>query len=407
MKRMIALVSLCITALILMSCAAGRYPYPSSDLAKETWLSQVQTNSLGWVSKADSWFRDGGRALKGHLKHVNVADFHTVNLIGDFQTQMFDEEDHGGVWIEGPSEAVHALSISVRDSILCIEQSPEAPANMGRVIVHIGVRNLRGLSFNGNGRVEGIRLASEGLRVQSAGCGNIYLAGEINVRSVISRGAGSVNIFTLHSDRADIESHGSGDVNIDAKDGIALRSIKHTGTGDINIIGATSNGLSVDADGKGKIGISGPVIIKYINANGETCVFIAHSAGGDPNIAVNHDARVGIAGQAGTLRACTSRSSRLMARNLIACTIYVEASGTSHMNVFATEKAFATASDYATIYYFGDPSVLVAFERNNGSVVRMCWVPAVKERIVVYQPRDYKGEAGPHYGWRKGRLREL
>lgn len=420
MKRVIIAALICLVTFMLAGCTAGRSTYPSSDLAHETWRQQIQTDSDYWALKADRWFREGGPTAvevanqrapySMAMAHttIRVPNFSSLAITGDFQIQISDERDQNKVWIEGPSNAVRAIVVTVRHHILCLEQIEKAPANMGRVIVHIGMKQLRSLVYKGNGRVEGIRIFSDCLTVESSGCGDIFLAGHINVKSIISRGEGSINIFTLYSDGTSIGAYGAGAVNVSAKQAVVLNAIKHDGTGNINIIGAQSPGLVVNTKGRGKIGISGRVMVKEISARGDTCVFIASAVGGRPCVYVYDNARVGIDGAVDTLYGYTSHASRLMARYLLANKAYVEASGTTHINVYAREEIFARAKDNATIYFFGDPAILTAFEMGHGSIVSMRSAPDVKQRgSVRHRSHDYKDEASPRFSWREGRLVEV
>ncbi len=383
MKQIITLIGVFLCSLILMSCAAGRYPYPTTDLGQEGWRQQIQTDSNLWAVKADQWFLAGGETAQGvendradtsqAISNVAVRApyFHSIKVNGNFQVQIVGTRDQNCVTIEGPNLAVRAIAVNVRNNVLCLDQAPDAPTNMGRVIVHISVNQLRALEYNGAGSVEGIRLFSNNLMVTASGCGNIFLAGHLNVKCVVAKGPGSVNIFTVNASGTEIETYQGGEVNIAAVNAVNLHSIKHKGEGDINIINATSDGLIISAEGKGKIGISGRVNVKDIKASGQTCVFISRSVSSAPCIYVYDDARVGISGSAANLNAYTTRTSRLMARNLIATNAFVEATGTSHMNVMATNKIFATTRDYGSIYYFGNPAILTEFQNNNGTIIKM------------------------------------
>jgi hypothetical protein len=302
---------------------------------------------------------------------IRAPSFDSIKISGDFQVQIVGNPNVNGVEIEGPNAAVRSLAVKVNNNVLCLEQADKAPASIKRVVVHVSMRQFRALVHNGTGRVEGVKLFGNNVTVESTGYGNIFLAGHLNVKCIISRGAGCINIFTVCADGTVIETTGAGDVNLDAKDGVELRTISHKGTGNINIIGAMSHGLVVHAEGKGKIGILGRVKVNEIKASGETCVFIASSASSVACIYVYDDARVGIAGSAGTLYGYTMRTSRLMARNLVAQTSYVEASDTSHMNVMATDRMFASAKNYATIYYYGNTAILEPFERNEAQIFAM------------------------------------
>lgn len=381
MKQFASMIAVAIAALILISCASGRYPYPDSDLGKESWRQQMQTNSDAWATKADDWFLAGRPSSASMVNddednpqvisksRIRVGNFNSIKINGDFKVQIMGDAAEDRLTIEGPNEAVRTIKVSVQGNVLCLEQVSDEPVDMSHVIIHISMRQLCNLIYNGNGCVEGIRIYSPALNVQSSGMGCIFLAGPMNINSVVSRGAGSVNLFTLASGHAVVESYSSGAVNIDAKEGINLRSIKHEGTGDINIIGATSKNLSINAKGKGIVSVKGRVVVKDIHASEEVCVFVDCIVGGGPCVYVYNDARVGIDGYAYSLHGYTSRSSRLMARYLKVKEATIESIGSSHVNVTASNQIFATARDYATIYFYGNPDILNQVETGDGSVI--------------------------------------
>ena len=384
MKRISALFLVLFSLFLLLSCAAGRYPYPKSDLSNEAWKSQMHINPDSWVHKADRWFRAGGETsteiMNEHAPYseaisrtaVRVPNFHSINISGDFQVQISGNPDNASLWIEGPNTAARSIAVSVRNNVLCLEQSAKAPGSMKRVIVHISVTRLNSLIVTGGAAsVEGVRLYSNSLVVDSNSAGTIFLAGHVNVKCVIVRNCGSVNIYTIKTSQTEIESLGSGNVNMTAEEAVGLSSIKHYGTGDINIVPALSRNLMIDAKGKGQINLRGRLGIKEIRAAGEVCVFVDATSSNSPSIYIDDDARVGIAGGAGTLYAYTKHSSRLMARSLVAQTIFAESSGTSHMNINATSRAFANARDYSSIYFYGDPEILESFEKGDGTVIDM------------------------------------
>lgn len=441
MKQILALVGILLSALILVSCANGRYPYPKSDLGEETWRAQVETNSSDWAMKADDWFLAGGpsRAKIANDRagyhsavsrnSVRVTNFIGIRAIGNFQVQITGDPDRNTLTIEGPNEAVRAINVKMNNNVLCLEQAKDAPSNMNQVIVHITIRHLEYLEHNGLGSVEGVRLDSNHLRIENTGCGNIFLAGRIDVKCIISHGPGTVNVFTICANDTEIVTTGSGNVNLGARRYVTLRSIKHKGSGDINVIGAVGGNLTVSAEGKGKIGIYGRVNVREIRASGKTCVFIMSSDSIAPCIYVYDDARVGIDGKAGSLNGYTTRTARLLARYLHVQNSYVQASGQSHMNVTAYNKMFATANDYATIYFYGDPNILTAFKRGDGAIINM-HAPSSPEEVIVSRKsvnrecyprstyrRSYHGSGikmgqndlvgPPKFAWQKGRLVEL
>lgn len=380
MKRIITIITLAFISLILISCANGRYPYPKSDLGRETWQSQVETRSDPWAAYATNWFK-AGRTNSGGCP-VRVAHFNGIKAVGDFQIRIAGNPDVDTVSVEGPAEAVHALRVKVKDNLLYLTVDDEASVNMSQVIVHVNMRHLEYLDFNGNGRVEGVRLFAKHLQIISTGCVNMFLAGHLSVKSILANGSGTVNVFTINSYGTDIETRNAGSVNMAARGRVWLKNIKHKGSGDINIIGAASNGLVVNTEGKGKIGIYGLVDIREIRASGKTCVFIRSSNSNVTCVYVYDDARVGIDGRVHVFNGYTNKTARLMTRDLIAQDSYVKATGQSHMNVFALNKIFATATDYATIYFYGDPNILTRFISGDGAVIYMGTPSSQNEAIV-------------------------
>ncbi|HTM64647.1 MAG TPA: DUF2807 domain-containing protein [Gammaproteobacteria bacterium] len=389
MIRTLRLICILLFSFILVSCAAGRYPYPKTDLAQETWRSQVQTDPSLWTANADRWFRQGESTIASSAnarESIRVSHFKGIRATGNFRIQISGSSDTDAVCIEGPSHKVRAIKVNVANDILCLEQAKDAPDNMNEVTVRISMRRLEYLMHHGLGRVEGVRLDSRNLVVEQFGCGDIFLAGHMNIRSITNHGPGSVNIFTICSNDTDITTDGNGDVNVFARGYISLHKINHKGSADINVIGARGGNLIVNAKGRGKIGISGHVNVREIRASGKTCVFIASSDSIAPCIYVYDDARVGIDGRAGSLNAYTVRTARLMAKNLFPQNAYVTASGQSHMNINALNKIFAEANDYATIYFFGNSCILTAFEHGYGTVIKM-GPPCEDNEIIVAKNR--------------------
>lgn len=404
MKQIIALL---LFAFILVSCANGRYPYPKSDLSAEHWQSQVDTSPTSWAQGASPWFRAGGKTPPEMREEksltdnslsetvVKVKDFNCIKIEGDFYVQLVGSKDTGHVTIIGPNDAARSISVRANNGVLYVRQVGKHPQFIKRVKVIIPVNELKVLEHHGDGNVEGIKLVSKGMTVTNSGQGCVFLGGDLNVKCVDVRGQGSVTIFTIESYGTEIKSSGSGFVNIYGSRQILLRSIKHTGLADINVINATSNGLVINAKGKGKIGIKGRVNIREIRAEDEMCVFVLSSSSAQPCIYISGNAKVGIDGQAGALYVYGSGKSFFWGKDLVANELYVRTSGYAHANVMATEKAWANALDYSTIYYYGDPMILSAFEKGSGTVITLGDPQPVSYKR---RHRDYKGEYRDYKG---------
>lgn len=406
MKRLLIFICLISCTLTLISCGTGRYPYPKSSLTNEFWQSEVEVNPRNWTQKASAWFNSGGKTWQEEKNAgarledamsktiVNTSQFDSIKIKGDFYTQISGNEDDDHITIIGPNEAVRDIKVRVTKGVLCVEQVGKSK-DIGRVTVVIGVKNLKRLEHFGNGNVEAIKLYSSGLDVKQYGRGCLYLSGRLNVKCVDTEGQGAVNIFTTESYGTKIITSKEGTVNMYAVKQFMVTDIKHRGTGNISLINARSNCLNIDANGMGKISIKGHVNIKDIRAYGQVCVYIITSASDRVCVYQGDDALVGIKGNVHTLYVYSARRSKFWGRTLIADNAYVETSGVAHANIMATGRVWAKAKDYSSIYFYGDPMILQAFEQGNGTVIALgtsSYRPLQQKR----RYRDYKDELMAH-----------
>jgi hypothetical protein len=393
--------------LTLVGCTATRAPTLHSDLTQETWMRSIEHDPMSWTRGADRWFMTGGpNKVELENRHAPAADVMSTMMVraphftriesnGDFQVQIFGTYAENSVYIYGPNKDVREVVVTVRGDTLCITQTKQASSVMQRVIVRIGMNQFKQLRQLGRGCIEGIQLHSAGLNIISAGRGNLYLAGDMNVQYIQNKGTGSINVFGANSRALDITTMGYGDVNVSGN--VGLRRIMHYGANNINIIGANSAALTIYAEGSGKIGINGPVNLCNVTAKNNTCVYMNAVNSGNLYACVYDRARVGVAGHAYRLSAETYHDARFYGRYLCTQEAFARAHDASHINVTATQKIFAAATQNASIYFFGSPSVLTQFLSGNGTVMpiwydnmRVC--PMVMLAAPVYK-RDYKGEA--------------
>lgn len=411
MKRWFTLITIFIATVALVSCAAGRYPYPKKDLAMEHWHSEIDSNPDVWAARASDWFRIGQISqlqkdnevapLTDSMSRVavKVADFNSIKLNGDFKVQITNASGNNKVIMVGPNEAIRSVKVSVNDETLCVEQIKNASPEVSRIIVYINIRNLHTLINEGAGDVEGIRLQGHDVAIEQGGSGNMYLAGRMNVSCITNRGSGCVTLYGDDLRGLEIKTSGTGNVNVYGTSQVDLKSIYHRGSGDINVINATSNCLKINTDGEGKIGLRGEMIVKEIEAGGKTCTFLTTVSGHQVVVHANNNAKVGMDGRADVLRVFTTRTSEFMGRCLLARELYATATGTSHINSVATGRAFASAKDYASIYFFGDPGILAPFESHSGTVITLdpSYYATYCEFVPEPRHRNYKDEMPRNY----------
>jgi hypothetical protein len=327
---------------------------------------------------------------------VKVPNFNSIKVDGAFQVQIYGTYDHDSVCVYGPNETVRDIAVEYRNGTLYVHQLKKSPW-MRHVIVRIGVQNLMTLTQLGCGTIEAVQIRSTMLCIYTSAksTGNIYLSGPVNLCRVVHHGCGSVNVFGAVTPQLDIYTAGLGDLNICGN--VGVRSITHHHRNNINIIGVNTDGLKIYTDGAGKIGLQGTMNIRQICARGNTCVF-AYTAN---SVSIHADAYdravIGVSGCTQDLTVNTYGSSRFYGRFLCAQNAFVKARNWSHINVSAASKIFASASDHASVYFFGAPNNLSQFVGGYGVIIPIwngmsngCVVP----RQVVYKGETfaYKGE---------------
>lgn len=375
---------LCFFFFILLSgCATDKFLYSDRDLSQETWQNNVVTNSSHWDEGADHWFFTGRPNATEKMNRkapdsatmsttvVRVSDFTDIKTNGAFQVQIFGTDERNSVVIFGPNAGVNAVSIKIVGQTLYVRQTNDQLPNsfMNGIIVRIGVNRLNKLVTRGCGSVEGISLRSHHLEVIGKGGGHVYLNGQINLSKVSQYGTGKITIFGVDSPQLDIHTTNSGSVNITGN--VGVRCINHYGQNNITIVGANSHSLDINAYGAGKISISGTVNLRHLNAKDQVCVYILHAHSQRIEANVLDNARVGIRGVTKELYVNTFNQAIFWGRYLCAGNSYAKACHQSHMNIAACGKVFASASDTASIYYFGPANLLSSFTSGQGRVMPM------------------------------------
>ncbi|MBV9576633.1 MAG: DUF2807 domain-containing protein [Gammaproteobacteria bacterium] len=413
MKRYLLAGLLVLSFLLLVSCASTHPTALKINDTREYWMPYVESNPNQWMQGADNWFLTGnpnnteianrhapGSAAISTMM-VNISDFNAIQSSGDFQLQIFGTEEKNSVFIYGPNSDVRKTTIELHGNTLCIGQTKDATVNMHQVIVRIGIHQLNKLIQRGRGCIEGIQLMSSGLLITSTGSGNIYLSGNLNVQRIVNAGRGSINLFGINSPLMDIKTAGTGSVNVEGA--VGIRYIAHFGMNDINIIGANSNGLKIYAQGVGKIGIRGRVNLCDVITKGKTCAYIVGVNSENLHAAAFDKSHIGLAGFSENLYVDTYQSAKFAGRYLCTHSAYARAHDASHINVTATEKMFAAATQDASIYFFGSPTILTRFVSGNGTVilyemVRVCPV------VTIYPYPYLVKKPMSEIGYQPGRL---
>ncbi len=393
-----------ISALLLAGCAPTRSPNLNGFYMQENWFRFVDTNPNRWAYGADRWFFTGNpSATEMAVKHapmgaavstmaVKVPQFTRIRVEGNFDTQIYGTYQPNSVMIYGPNQNVRDVIVEVHGDTLVLKQA-RARQTVKGLIVRIGVSELHELTQLGCGKIEAAQIHSSALSVVSRGKGDIFLAGSgpLNVQRIFNAGSGRISVFGAKTRGLDITTCGNGSVNVSGS--VSLRHVVHSGCNEINVIGANNYTVGdINASGAGKVGIYGQANFARIVARNRVNVYatIAHHAG--LYVYAYDYARVGLAGNVSSVYVDTYAQSVFLGRNLCACNAYVRARGWSHVNIAASTKMFATATNNASVYFFGAPDLMSQFVSGNGLVMPV-WGDGVSACAVTrVAPISYKGE---------------
>jgi hypothetical protein len=382
MKRKYWALAIIFSLLTLIGCTPYYFYLKSGDLTHENWLASVYRSPDVWMRGADHWFLTGdpNETEVAHRRlgpnggisttMVNVPGFTCIKAKGDFQLQIFGTRGHNSAYLYGPSEALKNVTVTMQGNTLVINQIKPLPCMGKRVIVRVGVNQLRSLTQLGTGTIEGIHLESDDLTITSLNKGSIYLSGNLNLRCVKSNGGGPITVIGANTPCLDIFSNGFGScINICGN--VGVRYIVHHGVGDINIIGANSAGLNVLVNGRGKIGIEGPVNVQDIRAYGASCVLITNVQSQRLSLYMTGGAYVGLAGRVSHLFLQAKDSSNFLGRNLCVLEAYVLAKDKAHVNLNARNRIFASARAESSIYLFGKTGMTSQFVKDNAAIISL------------------------------------
>lgn len=372
------LLLLMLSVFLFSACADKTNSYFTRDYMHENWQKSIVVNPANWARGADHWFMTGSAVLpKVHdplasvsTMKVDAGVFTGVHIAGGFQVQLFSTDGDNTVYVYGSSVGVSNTLIESDNGILYVRAKPESGIELPDVIVRIGVHNLREIVQEGCGKIEGINLSGNLTIITTPGSsGNIYLSGNIQLTHVQHEGSGDVTVFGVNTPTIEIKANGSGNLNLCGH--MCISSLCHFGTGNINLIGATSNGLNVDVNGTGTISIDGNVTINRMSVAGDTSVYFSSVRSAALNVIAKDNAYVGIAGHVGNLNIKTEDHAFVAARYVCAQNAYASAEDYSHINITACNRAFGSAENKASVFFFGPSHLLTIFQKDYGTVIAL------------------------------------
>lgn len=382
MKKLVWLSLAFFFTVLLSGCYGNSYNVQTQpNWVKEDWMRLINTNPRLWTQGADSWFFNGE---PDHIEtnnvnapatvamtrlSVHVPNFTKIISNGSFQVQIVGSVDHNSVGILGPNLGTQQIEVSIEGDTLHVNQREGSQMDLCKVIVRIGVRNLRLLENDGSGTIYGRDIRSDILAVNATNTGNIIIAGHMNLFQVNHAGLGKVIIIGACAPCVDVQILNNGIVGIAGR--VGLRNVVNNNHGCLNVIGADSNGLDIMATGDSFTGIIGFVNLKKVIALDNSQVYLYWVRARDTVVDQAQESRVGLAGETNTLHLNITDHARFEGEYLKSQHAYVRANKYAHANVNAKQSIFATAKEHSAVFFFGPPDILPLPDVDRGNIIPM------------------------------------
>jgi hypothetical protein len=366
---------------LLVGCATSKTPFSQSqvnrNLLNETWLKRMNLDPNVWTRGSDRWFLTGepnfteryvetapvSEALT--TMNVRVSDFTNIQVDSQVQVQIIGQQEHNSVYLLGPNNQIRQTAVEIYNHTLYIRSAKDA--DLRKVIVRIGVRNLRQITNRGYGNIYGRDITSDNLCINSLNGGKIVLAGDMNVSKINQAGTGTVTVIGAYTPALNIRVTGNGNVNVSGR--VGVRSIQNLGNCSVNIIGADTDALTIWAARNGVTSVAGYANLKKVTACDNSQVYLYWVNSNGTYVFESGNARVGLAGMTKSLNVDITGNSQFLGQFLHGQNVYVRTRDNSHANVTADEKLFAAAYDHSTIYFFGSPNIVSRFTAGYGVVI--------------------------------------
>jgi hypothetical protein len=381
MKIHSLLLILIVSFLVLTGCSNPSFYQVTvhENLVKENWYKHVNVSPANWARNADPWFLTGepnqleqylnnpSQNLGSAITQVRAGSFDSIVVNGPFQVQIVGGQARDSVYILGPYDATRQISIQNKNHTLHISQIKDSKVNLRKVIVRIGICNLKKIVNLGKGDIYGRSITSNCLIITACDCGSVVLTGRMNLNKVAQLGTGSITVIGAYTPCLFIKVKGNGNVNVSGR--VGVQKIANLGNGCVNIIGADSDSLMIHASGKGTTAVMGCVNLKKVIASDYSCVYVYCINSKSLYVSQSGCSHVGLAGYVGYMNIDMIDSSRFEGQYLHGGSIYVLTRDWSHANVAPDVKIFAAAKNRSSIYLFGSPNIVSRFPNGGGVIL--------------------------------------
>src|SRR5262245_61053942 len=178
----------------------------------------------------------------------NVSGFSSVEMSGSGELQI-EQTGTESLAISADDNLLQYHTVDVRGGQLRLGGMKNGSYGaLTPVVYKLTVKNLNGIALSGSGSINGKALATDSMKIESSGSGEITMTGSTDHMEVVISGSGNVHGEGFKSKDARVEIDGSGSATVAASERL---DVNINGSGNVEYIGDSM--VSISKHGSGTV----------------------------------------------------------------------------------------------------------------------------------------------------------
>lgn len=166
------------------------------------------------------------------LEKRTVPSFTAVNISGAYDVEIIVQKEQS-LEIEGDDNLLPLITTDVRDGVLEINNK-KSFSTKNKLRLRISVPTLDSISTSGASDITASGVKSEEFHIDTSGAGSLQVSGETKTLEIEMSGAGDVDAKDLHAAKVNVSSSGAATAEVYASE--ELRA-DVSGAGNVNYYG--------------------------------------------------------------------------------------------------------------------------------------------------------------------------
>ena len=213
-----------------------KHLYPNSDRIQRTMKSRslfIPAAFALFVSGCNVVSNSTGGSGKAATDTRSVSGFSSVEMSGSGELQI-EQTGTESLAISADDNLLQYLTSDVSGGQLRLGMKSGSFSPSTPVVYKLTVKNLKGIALSGSGSINGKALASDSMKIELSGSGEITVAGNADQMDVVISGSGNVQGEQFKSKDARVVIDGSGNAIVATSEKL---DVTINGSGNVEFIG--------------------------------------------------------------------------------------------------------------------------------------------------------------------------